>query len=126
MSPARRAAPSSRRIRPAATLDPQDPMEALAALAVPATPPLSLRMARLLRYGDQDGRCSKAGKRSSVVMAIVTGMVGAGWVLEEGFHALRDRDNRGGEKIQERREGSAWHYVAECWKKAEAMVADRP
>ncbi len=111
---------------PVALLDPEDPAEALAALTPPTNPPLSPRMADLLRSGDREDRYGKTGKRSSVIMAIVTGMVSAGWPLDEGFHALRDRSNRGGEKVQERAEGSAWQYVAACWAKAEAMVANHP
>lgn len=109
-----------------ALLDPADPAEALAALTPQGPAPLSPRIAELLRVGDREGRYSKTGKRSSVVMAIVTGMVNSGWTLDEGFRALRDRAHRGGEKVQGRGKDAAWRYVAACWTKAKTLVARQP
>jgi hypothetical protein len=107
-------------------LSPDDPAAALARLTPATARPLSPRITELLRNGDREGRYAKRGKRSTVVMAIVTGMVSSGWALDEGFRALRDRANRGGEKVQGRTEDSAWRYVAACWTKAEVLVARQP
>ena len=110
-------------------LEPSDPHVALAALepSVRHRPgQLTARIANLLRHGDREGRYTERGKRSAVVMAIVTGMVNAGWTFEDGFRELRDPRNRGGEKVQRRSEWLARRYVAASWREAEKFVVRRP
>jgi hypothetical protein len=81
----------------------------------------------LLRYGDREGRYRT---RSEAVMAVILGMVNAGWPEERVYQALTDPRNTAGEKVRDildsRGELAARRYVRGRYEKAQQRVRVSP
>jgi hypothetical protein len=111
---------------PVSLLFPADPGEALAALApiwilANRDRSLSPAMAKLLKYGDTNGRYKS---RSEVIQALALGAVNAEWTQEEFLDALTDERNGGGEKFRTLQNGR--RYVTRSWEAALRTGANSP
>jgi HTH domain len=86
--------------------------------------PLSERMARLLKWGDLEGRYRS---RSEMFMALVTAMVGAKWPPDRAWLVLTDHRNAGGDPLRTDRHGRPRRksrlYFERAWGNAEGYVA---
>jgi DNA-binding transcriptional regulator YhcF (GntR family) len=89
--------------------------------------PLSERMARLLKWGDLEGRYRS---RSEMFMALVTAMVGAKWSPDRAWRILTDVHNAGGDPLRTDRNGrprrKARVYFERAWSNAEEYVTTHP
>jgi hypothetical protein len=107
-----------RRGLPVALLDPEDPAEALAALTPTRPKDLSPEWMEFLHHG------APVGQRSTKIQGCALAAVNAGWTFGDYYWAMVDPANRGGEKIQGRRD--AERYLERAWENAVARAKRNP
>ncbi len=87
-------------------------------------PRLSRAVVAVLRDGDH------SPSRSHTLQRVVTGMVNAGWELDDAWELLRTTNFKGAAKLNEKlaRHGdqTAYNYLAHCWRSAQDFVAAHP